>query len=120
MADLEHDVPITPQSVFHIASTSKQFTAASVALLALDKKLTLTDDIRTYFPELPDYGKPIRINDLLHHTSGLRDHFALMSLAGTNQTISARSSPPNCNLRPVLPYVTGAVLNACPAGFDRN
>ncbi|MVM29035.1 serine hydrolase [Spirosoma sp. HMF4905] len=82
MADLEHDAPITSQSVFYIASTSKQFTAASIALLAIDKKLSLDDDIRTYIPEMPSYGKPIRINNLLHHTSGLRDHFDVMSLAG--------------------------------------
>ena len=86
MADLEHDVPITPQSVFYIASTSKQFTAASIALLALDKKLSLDDDIHTYFPEIPSYGKPIRIYNLLHHTSGLRDHLDLVSLAGWHES----------------------------------
>lgn len=85
-ADLEHDVPITPQSVFYIASTSKQFTASSIALLALDKKLSLNDDIHTYLPEIPSYGKPIRINDLLHHTSGLKDHFELMYLAGWHES----------------------------------
>lgn len=86
MADLEHDSPITPQSVFYIASTSKQFTAASIALLSLDKKLSLDDDIRNYFTEFPNYGKPITINNLLHHTSGIRDHFDLIHLAGWHES----------------------------------
>ncbi|MFN4316300.1 MAG: serine hydrolase [Chitinophagaceae bacterium] len=83
MANLEHGIPITPQTVFNIASVSKQFTAFSIYLLAADGKISLNDDIRLYIPELPDYGKPIRIKHLLAHTSGLRDQAALHSLAGS-------------------------------------
>ena len=82
MADIERKVPITPASLFDIASTSKQFSAAAVVLLALDGKLSLSDDVRKYVPELPDYGAPITIDHLLHHTSGLRDYIGLLSLAG--------------------------------------
>jgi CubicO group peptidase (beta-lactamase class C family) len=82
MANLEHDVPITPDSIFNIGSVSKQFTAFSIALLANDGKLSIDDDIRRYLPELPDYGQPIRIRHLLTHTSGLREGFNLMRLAG--------------------------------------
>ena len=82
MADLEHDVPIRPDSVFHIASHSKQFTAAAIVLLLHDGKLSLDDDARKYVPELPDFGTPITIRHLVHHTSGLCDQWALLSLAG--------------------------------------
>ena len=60
-AILEADVPITPASIFHAASVSKQFTAMSILLLARDGKLSLDDDIRKYLPEIPDYGHRITI-----------------------------------------------------------
>src|ERR1700722_11910879 len=82
MADLEHDAKITPTSVFHVASISKQFTAAAVLLLAQEGKLSPDDEARRYLPELPDFGVPITLRHLLHHTSGLRDQWELVSLAG--------------------------------------
>lgn len=82
MADLEHRVPITPQSVFRIGSTSKQFTAFCVALLADEGLLSLDDDIDDYFPEFPDYPEPITVRQLIHHTSGIRDYLMTMMLAG--------------------------------------
>lgn len=83
LASLEHGVAIDPrQIVFDVASVSKQFTAASVLLLVQDGKLALSDDIRKYLPEMPDYGKTITIAHLLHHTSGLRDYVGLLMLAG--------------------------------------
>jgi CubicO group peptidase (beta-lactamase class C family) len=82
MADLEHDVPLTPQSVVYIGSTSKQFAAASVALLAQQGKLSLDDNVRKYVPELPDYQPPVTLRHLVHHTSGVRDGWALLQLAG--------------------------------------
>jgi CubicO group peptidase (beta-lactamase class C family) len=81
MADLEHDVPITPATVFYIGSDSKQFTGAVIALLAKDGRLSLDDDVRKYVPELPQYETPITIRHLLHHTSGLRDYYTLRDLA---------------------------------------
>lgn len=82
MADLNDDVPITPATVFHVASMSKQFTAASIVLLAQQRKLSLDDDVRKYIPELPDFGERITIRHLVHHTSGLRDQWNLLELAG--------------------------------------
>jgi CubicO group peptidase (beta-lactamase class C family) len=82
MANLEHAVPITPQTVFDIGSTSKQFTAAAILLLAQQGKLSLDDDVRKHVPALPAYERTITIRHLLHHTSGLRDYLTLMSLAG--------------------------------------
>jgi len=84
MANLEHGVPNGPKLVYDIGSTSKQFTAASILLLARQGKLSLDDDVRKHIPELPAYQKPITIRHLLHHTSGLRDYLTLFSLAGVN------------------------------------
>jgi CubicO group peptidase (beta-lactamase class C family) len=82
MADLDHDIAITSESVFHVASMSKQFTAAAIVLLAQDGKLSLDDEIHKYIRELPDFGVPIAIRHLIHHTSGLPDQWALLELAG--------------------------------------
>lgn len=82
MADLEHDVRITPRTVFYLASVSKQFTAMSIVLLAQQGKLSLDDDVRKFVPEVPHLGVPVTIRHLLHHTSGLRDYFDVLTLAG--------------------------------------
>lgn len=82
MANLEHDIPNSPQSVFRIGSTSKQFTAASIILLAQKGKLSLDDSLEKYFPEFPNYAKQITITQLLNHTSGIRDYLSLAYLAG--------------------------------------
>ncbi len=81
-ANLEYDVPITPASVFHVASVSKQFTALAVALLADEERLSWDDDIRRHVPELPDYGVPITLRHLAQHTSGIRDQWSLLQMAG--------------------------------------
>lgn len=82
MANLEHGVPISPDSVFDIGSTSKQFTSACVLMLSRRNKLHLDDDIRKFIYEMPDYGMAISIRHLVHHTSGLRDYLELMPMAG--------------------------------------
>ncbi len=82
MADVEHDAPNTPTTVFHVASVSKQFTAMAIHLLAQDGKLSLDDPVRKHLPELHDFGKPLTIRHLLNHTSGLRDQWALLALSG--------------------------------------
>ena len=84
LANIEENVAITPQSVFDIGSTSKQFTAASILLLEKQGQLSVNDDVRKYIPELPSYGQKITILQLLNHTSGLRDYLSLMELAGIN------------------------------------
>jgi CubicO group peptidase (beta-lactamase class C family) len=81
-ANLEYGVPNTPATVFHLASVSKQFTAFAIYLLAQDGKLSLDDDVRKYIPKLHDFGKVITIRQLLHHTSGMRDQWYLLALAG--------------------------------------
>ncbi|SDG19854.1 CubicO group peptidase, beta-lactamase class C family [Sinosporangium album] len=82
LASLEFGVPITPETRFDIASTSKQFTAAGIALLEQDGKLSAGDDIRDYMPELARHYPKITVGQLVHHTSGVRDYIALAGMAG--------------------------------------
>jgi CubicO group peptidase (beta-lactamase class C family) len=81
-ANLEYDTPVMPKTIFQIGSVSKQFTAFSIYLLEKQGKISLEDDIRKYIPEVPDFGKPIKIKHLLAHTSGIRDQWSLLTLAG--------------------------------------
>lgn len=82
LADLESGTPIRPGTVFHVASVSKQFTAFAVALLAAQGRLSLDDEVRKHLPELADFGQPVTLRQLMNHTSGLRDQWALWTLAG--------------------------------------
>jgi CubicO group peptidase (beta-lactamase class C family) len=82
LANITNEVPITPTTRFTTGSVSKQFTAASIALLVRAGRISLDDDVRKYVPELVDYGTPIKIRHLVHHTSGLRDFWELVDLAG--------------------------------------
>ena len=82
IANVEYDIPITPTTPFIVGSVSKQFTAAAIALLVEEKRISLDDDVRKYVPELPDYGTRITIDHLVHHTSGLRDWWELVGMAG--------------------------------------
>jgi len=82
MSNLEYGIRLRPDTVFESGSVAKQFTAAAVALLCQDGKLSLDDPVRKYVPELPDFGTPILIRHFLNHTSGLRSQWPLMELSG--------------------------------------
>ena len=82
LGDYENKVPLTTNSVFDIASVSKQFAGYAVALLEKEGKLSLEDDVRKYIPEFPDFGHTVTVGHLLFHQSGLRDWPATMKLAG--------------------------------------
>jgi CubicO group peptidase (beta-lactamase class C family) len=82
MANLDYGIPNSPSMVYYVGSVSKQFTAASIALLAQQGHISLDDPVRRYVPELRDYGSPLSIRHLVHHTSGIRDIYVLMDLAG--------------------------------------
>lgn len=82
MANMEHDIPISPTTVFDIASVSKQFTGFAISSLIQEGKISDQDDIRKYLPIVPDFGQTITINHLLHHTSGLRDWPEALGVAG--------------------------------------
>ena len=85
LAEMEHNVPNTPQTIFESGSVAKQFTAAALVLLQQDGKLKLDDDVRKYINELPDYWAPLTIRHLLNHTAGLRDWGAVMGLTGAGR-----------------------------------
>lgn len=86
MADLEHSVANMPATVFEAGSVSKQFTAAAVLLLVHRGQVSLDDNIRKYFPEIPEYERPITVRQLLNHTSGLRDWGEVETIAGWPRT----------------------------------
>jgi len=91
MADLEHGIRNSADTVFEAGSVSKQFTAAAALALVDQGKLRLDADVRTIIPELPDYGQVITIDQLLNHTSGLRDWGAVLGLAGWPRTTRANT-----------------------------
>ncbi len=74
LANLDDGVPITPKTSFHLASLSKQFTAAAIALLILDHKIALSDPVAKYIPEVAKYGNGLRIEHLVYMTSGLQEY----------------------------------------------
>jgi CubicO group peptidase (beta-lactamase class C family) len=83
MSNLEYGIINTPETIFHMASVSKQFTAYAIVLLASQGKLSLDDDIRKYLSWFPDLKVKITIRNLLNHTSGIRDQWQLLAIAGT-------------------------------------
>ncbi|HEY0199646.1 MAG TPA: serine hydrolase domain-containing protein [Rhodanobacter sp.] len=85
MADLEQHVAATPATNYRLASVSKQFTAASILLLAEDGKLKLDDSIRHWLPSLPASTDKVTLRELLSHTGGLIDYEDLMPANTTEQ-----------------------------------
>ena len=85
MANLEYDIPITSSSVFRIASTSKQFTAMAIALLAESGEISLQDPLSRFFPEFADWADDVTVTHLLEHSSGVRDYLTLAWLVGLTE-----------------------------------
>src|SRR3546814_14344448 len=82
MTNLEHKVPVTPETVFDVASVSKQFTGMAIAMLVEEGTISLKDDIRKYIPAMHQFDDTITVGHLVHHTSGLRDWPGTLALAG--------------------------------------
>ncbi|MEM6725327.1 MAG: serine hydrolase domain-containing protein [Bacteroidota bacterium] len=74
MANVEYQMPINQQSMFNLASLSKQFTAAAIAILLKENRISLEDDIRTYVPSFPDYPTKVQLKHLIYMTSGINDY----------------------------------------------
>src|SRR5690606_16771362 len=89
LANLEEKIPVTPQTNFRLASVTKQFTAASILLLSEGGKLSFDDNLQKIFPELPEYGKKIKLRNLVNHTSGLIDYEDLIPDTVTIQVMDA-------------------------------
>jgi len=121
MADLEHGVPNTPDTVFESGSVAKQFTAAAVLLLVRDGKLRLTDDVRKHLPELWTYPIPVTVEQLLNHTSGLRDWGDVAQLAGWPRTTRAYTNEEALSIafrQRALNYVPGAEYSYTNTGYN--
>jgi CubicO group peptidase (beta-lactamase class C family) len=118
-ANISDGIALTKDTVFDIASMSKQFTAASVQMLVADGRVKLSDDIRTYFPELPKYAHVVTIEHLMHHTSGLPDYTRALYAAGndaadvvtTEQAIGLLASEPK------LAFVPGSRFTYNNSGY---
>jgi YD repeat-containing protein len=82
MANLTHGIPFALDTRTNIGSTSKQFTAFAIALLADRGQLTLDDDVRVHIPELPDLGEVVRLRHLVSHTSGYREFLNALAIGG--------------------------------------
>ncbi len=119
MANLEYGIPNTPATVFHIASVSKQFTVFAIMLLQKDGKLSLEDDIRKYIPEVPDFGKTITLRHLAAHTSGMRDQWNLLVMAGWrfDDVITKEHILKMVEKQKDLNYNPGDELYYCNTGF---
>ncbi|MCP4048850.1 MAG: serine hydrolase, partial [Gammaproteobacteria bacterium] len=81
-AQLEYEVPVTTGTTFHVASVSKQFTAMAIMLLEADGALSLDDDVQEYLPWVPRFDYPVTVRQLVNHTSGIRDQWELLYMAG--------------------------------------
>ncbi len=90
LANLAYEIPLTDRSVMRIASQSKQFTVMMILMLEAEGRLSLDDDIRSYFPWLPDWGHRVTVGHLASNTSGIRDILDAMIMAG--MPITAPSS----------------------------
>ncbi len=84
MANLDYNIPNTADTVFNIASLSKQFTAACIALLVLRNSISLEDDVSKYIPEVAKYNQPIKIKHLIYFTSGIHEYHTLPHKNGLN------------------------------------
>jgi len=118
-AQLEYGIPITPSTVFHVASVSKQFTAMAITMLEAAGKLSADDDIRKYLPELADFGKTITIRHLLNHTSGLRDQWDLLVLSGCrmDDVITQADIMDRLKRQKELNFAPGEEYLYCNSGF---
>lgn len=72
LANVEHNVPVTSETVIRLGSMSKQFFTTAILKLAEDGKLNIEDSVHKFFPDAPQTWRPIQIKHLMSHTSGLQ------------------------------------------------
>ena len=118
-ANLEYGIPITPKTVFHVGSVSKQFTAFSILLLEHQGRLSLDDDVRKYLPEVPDFAKTITLKHLLHHQSGLREQEILFQMSGisTADVIETSHILKLVSRQKELNFLPGTDISYCNTGY---
>ncbi|MYH10880.1 MAG: beta-lactamase family protein [Gemmatimonadales bacterium] len=81
-AQIEHGIPVTPRTVFHVASVSKQFTAMAVTMLADEGALSLDDPVQAHLEFVPEFEHQVTVRQMIHHTSGIRDQWQLLGISG--------------------------------------
>ena len=119
-ANVEYGIPVTPdETIFHVASVSKQFTVYAILLLQADGKLSLDDPIRKHIPEVPDFGTPITLRHLASHTSGMRDQWSLLQMAGwrMDDVITVDHILKLVERQKDLNFQPGEEFNYCNTGF---
>lgn len=82
LANLEHRIPFTEKTISDIGSVAKQFTCMAITILEKKGQLSLDDNIQKHLPYIPDFGPPITIRHLVHHTSGIREIYLALALGG--------------------------------------
>lgn len=121
MADLEHNLANTTETIFEAGSVSKQLTATAILLLAQDGKLSLEDDVRKYVPELPDFGYKIRIRHLMTHTSGLRDWGSVAAIGGLGRGVRVHTHAHVLEIlsrQKALNFPPGDQYSYCNSGYN--
>jgi CubicO group peptidase (beta-lactamase class C family) len=118
-ANLEYDIPNSPSTIFHIASVSKQFTVFSILLLEKEGKLSFNDDVRKFIPEVPDFGRTITLRHLASHTSGMRDQWSLLTMAGwrADDVITKEHILKLVSQQKELNFKPGEAYTYCNTGF---
>ena len=112
-AQIEHGVPVTPGTVFHVASVSKQFTAMAVTMLAAQGALSLDDPVQAHLDFVPEFEHPVTVRQMIHHTSGIRDQWQLLGISGwrlddvitTEQIVGLMSRQRELNFVPGAEYL---------------
>jgi CubicO group peptidase (beta-lactamase class C family) len=119
IGDLDHGIRISPDTVFHVASVSKQFTAVAILLLAKEGKLSLSDKAKKYISDLPAVADGVLISDMLSHLSGLRDQWSLHALSGRNMEdlITQNHVVQLAYMQDGLCFPPGTEFSYCNTGF---
>lgn len=118
-ADVTHQSPITTDTKFQIGAMSKQFTAFAILLLEEQGKLSLSDDVHKYIPQLPDFGHKITIKQLLSQSSGLPDFLALKEIAGwrDNDVFTQKDALDLIFQQKKLDYIPGTKFSQTSSGL---
>ncbi|MDX1943410.1 MAG: serine hydrolase [Saprospiraceae bacterium] len=121
MADLEHHIANTTETIFEAGSVSKQFTTTAIFLLAMEGKLSLDDEVRKYVPELPDYGDKLTIRHMIHHISGLRDWGSVASISGWGRGVRTHTHAHALEIlskQKALNFKPGDQYSYCNSGYN--
>ncbi len=112
-ANIEHEIPVRDETIFHVASVSKQITVMCVLLLQEDGLLCIDDDIRKYIPDLIHFKEDVTIRNMMNNVSGIRDQWELLELSGVRivdtitqkDAISIISKQKELNFEPLTNYL---------------